>query len=393
MEADGSSQPSRAPIQTMSIGHTAAKGNNSSSFRDSQHSSAPKRRPKLPKRKQGKTHGGTSQQLLSSDGVHQQPSRDLVATRASGDARKERRARKDAFKELQRDKESKNLESPKAPNPGSDQVFLSLDQVMNLGLRTSVAPPQQILHWCALTPVPLQAEEDAVKILIHWGKSERGMMKDQPSFRLQQVTRMCRRNGMQLSQALSLRRQHMQKMHYLNIEKLGLGTENDVKAAADCFEEAVESTLRKLNIPIWTEKEQRLHFKNLNIRGPSPPTPDFIFRNKVILRKSSGSGANRHIVDELVIHWIEVKMFYGASTIPNDNRSAVGKLLKTAKKYNTAYGPGALLFMYGCGDRLAADLAKEGVIVLDCSGGMVDLELVYAQLRTWCANKNGDILP
>jgi hypothetical protein len=49
--------------------------------------------------------------------------------------------------------------------------------------------------------------------------------------------------------------------------------------------------------------------------------------------------------------------------------------------------------MYGCGEKLASMLAGEGVGVVDCCGDMVDLERVYMQQRTWCANRNGTILP
>ena len=89
---------------------------------------------------------------------------------------------------------------------------------------------------------------------------------------------------------------------------------------------------------------------------------------------------------------IEVKMFYGASTIKMDSKSAVGGLLKTARKYVRTYGPGAMLFSFGFGEDLAATLEAEGVLCLDCSG-MVELGPVEAHQRTWCADRRGNILP
>jgi len=67
--------------------------------------------------------------------------------------------------------------------------------------------------------------------------------------------------------------------------------------------------------------------------------------------------------------------------------------LKTARKYVNVYGPGAMVFMQGCGDRLASELAQIGVIVLDCSGRMVQLDAVEEHQRTWCGDRNGNILP
>ena len=108
---------------------------------------------------------------------------------------------------------------------------------------------------------------------------------------------------------------------------------------------------------------------------------------------------------------IEVKMFYGASTIPNDNRSAVGCLLTTARKYVAVHGPGAMIFLYGFGSELAQQLFEIGVIALDChytsesttgtkndtsgniKNGWINFDAVRSHQRTWCANVNGEILP
>ena len=93
---------------------------------------------------------------------------------------------------------------------------------------------------------------------------------------------------------------------------------------------------------------------------------------------------------------IEAKMFYGASTIPSDGKSAVGTLLATAQKYVRFHGPGAMVFMQGFGDRLADQLLELGVLPLDCSATAsttVSLQQVEQHQRTWCANTDGIILP
>ena len=91
---------------------------------------------------------------------------------------------------------------------------------------------------------------------------------------------------------------------------------------------------------------------------------------------------------------IEVKMFYGASTIEHDDKSAVGCLLSTARKYVRVHGDGAMLFLYGCGDRLAAELAEVGVLAIDCSSNrnQIDLTALHNHQKTWCANEKGEIL-
>lgn len=95
-----------------------------------------------------------------------------------------------------------------------------------------------------------------------------------------------------------------------------------------------------------------------------------------------------------MITGIEVKMFYGASTIAHNNRSAVGSLLQTARKYVKLHGPGAMVFMYGCGDQLAREINNEQVMVLDCSSkDTVKLDGVDAHMRTYCCDTTGEIMP
>lgn len=89
-------------------------------------------------------------------------------------------------------------------------------------------------------------------------------------------------------------------------------------------------------------------------------------------------------------------MFYGASTIPAGSNSAVGCILRTCRKYVDWHGPGAVVFLYGCGDQLAEQLDRLGVIALDGSASPrvngLDLRHLQAQQRTWCANGKGEIL-
>ena len=159
------------------------------------------------------------------------------------------------------------------------------------------------------------------------------------------------------------------------------------------FEEALGGFLKNRQVDFLTEKEQKEQFRQQAQKGELlRSTPDFVLRTPVVMKNFHGTQQHQQILEERTIHWIEAKMFYGASTIPYNSKGAVGALLRTAKKYVNDFGPGAMIFMQGCGDRLAADLRREGVIVLSADG-VVDLHRVDAHQRSWCANKRGDILP
>jgi len=116
--------------------------------------------------------------------------------------------------------------------------------------------------------------------LIHWGKSERGMMKDQPPFRLQKIQNMLsniqkqRRTtkstsspataatntsiSISLIQSLSYRRNQLKYLNpRLSMEQLRLGNDEDIKGAATQFERSVETYLRKQNIPFLQEWQQK----------------------------------------------------------------------------------------------------------------------------------------
>jgi hypothetical protein len=89
-----------------------------------------------------------------------------------------------------------------------------------------------------------------------------------------------------------------------------------------------------------------------------------------------------------------VKMFYGASIIEQDNKSAVGCLMHTAKKYVNLFGPGAMVFIHGCGDRLTMELRNEEVLALDSTSlEGIDLSRLDAFMRTYCSDAHGEVLP
>mmetsp|Transcript_19278 Transcript_19278/g.24873 ORF Transcript_19278/g.24873 Transcript_19278/m.24873 type:complete len:323 (-) Transcript_19278:92-1060(-) len=265
-----------------------------------------------------------------------------------------------------------------------------------------------VLGWYSPhAPTPVTQEEALLRgKLIRWGKKERGMMNSQPDWRKSEVRELCNKYRVPLRQALSLRRHHLKQLNIGQpMTALGLGKVNDINESARLFEKAISDFLVDRGITFFSEGEQKSFIQKNRDGRPYPPTPDFLLRSEIIIEKyytktrgkkkrnRSDETNEKHIIRREKICWIEVKMFYGASTIKHDNKSAVGCLLSTARKYTKFFGPGAMVFMQGCGDRLEHELEREGVLVLDCSGDMFSLQNVSAHQRTWCADEHGEILP
>mmetsp|Transcript_14972 Transcript_14972/g.43252 ORF Transcript_14972/g.43252 Transcript_14972/m.43252 type:complete len:374 (-) Transcript_14972:71-1192(-) len=255
------------------------------------------------------------------------------------------------------------------------------------------------LHWESPNSHPvIEAEESLLPQLLKYGKKERGMFRTKPSWLVERVEQLSRYNGIDLIQALSLRRTHMKLLNPgMDMAKLRLGSNDNVRASAALFEEAVEDYLHAQDVPFITEEEQqRAHKEKNGIHTKNPPTPDFIFPQPTRLRyttTSDGAAADGTADDSSMplINFLEVKMFYGASTIPDETSNAVGLIMPKLKRYVELYGPGAIVFSFGCGQRLAEKLASIGVVALDAHP--LDLSQMKEHQRSWCADDTGRILP
>lgn len=249
-----------------------------------------------------------------------------------------------------------------------------------------------ILWWkVSQEHVPVASEEIMISVLVRWGAKERGMIKDQPPFRLQQIRQKLKQApGLRLDQALSLRRHHIKLLNpERGMTNLGLGRMEHIRVSAEIFERIVETFLIENKIEHWNEKEQQKRSSSkLSL------TPDFIFPTAVTLKTFRHTrGGSRHVLEEHRIFWLEAKMFYGASTIPDGSDGAVGTILKKMSRYVESFGSGAIVFMHGCGDRFAEELATIGVTAL--SGADFPKQLMtrlWDHQKTWCA-KDGFILP
>jgi len=293
----------------------------------------------------------------------------------------------------------------------------------NKKARSNSSSNYNILWWpSAVELVPLTQEEAMIRIMFERnGKKERGMLKDKPEFLVRKYQKALQQHApaMNLPQILSLRRHHIKLLNpSKTMPQLRLGQVADINESARIFERAVAEFLNKSGVTYWTEEDQKEHA--LQQQRTLVATPDFVFPTPVMLRKPilvrnttapapaaaakahdgnpamssslSFSSSSSSSFEEHTIHWLEAKMYYGASSIPHGSKGAVGTVLATAQKYVNNFGPGAILFMMGCGDRLAWDLAQIGVTVLDCKGS-VSLRQVHEHQRTWCGNQNGQILP
>jgi hypothetical protein len=306
---------------------------------------------------------------------------------------------------------------------GPPQTWLLQCHTMENGAR------KQLWWYSPARPTTLAQENAILPKLLRFHQKERGMIKSQPAWRVNDIIHACRHDisvrNMPLDQALSLRRHHMKRLNPTKrMPALGLGQEDDIRESARLFEVAVADCLRRHDVAFYSELDQKRHYKQQQQQQqqhdtrdpPLPATPDFLLKHQVILTKYYYSNRNsknnkRIVIDEpRPINWLEAKMFYGACSIPEDNVSAVGRILPTARKYVKYFGPGAFVFMQGCGADLVRDLRAVGVVALDCcssssssigAGGrqnntnsmMVNLTAVLAHQQTWCADAHGNILP
>jgi hypothetical protein len=242
-----------------------------------------------------------------------------------------------------------------------------------------------VLPWRRKPYIDTQSEQRMIPHIIRYGNRERGMMCKQQRKRIDFIRKKCVQNNVELLTALSLRRHHMKRMNPMSKqhESLGLGTDIQIREAAEIVERMIQTYLEKYNIRFENEHDQKKKQNRTN--QPVAATPDFWFPDPVSL-KLSPTDATVHI------RWLEVKMFYGADTIEPDGKSAVGKILPKSQKYRHLYGPGAIVFLQGCGQQLARALEKIGVIALDPDSD-VNLEPLWTHMKTWCADLEGNILP
>mmetsp|Transcript_7946 Transcript_7946/g.17237 ORF Transcript_7946/g.17237 Transcript_7946/m.17237 type:complete len:394 (-) Transcript_7946:159-1340(-) len=292
---------------------------------------------------------------------------------------------------------------------------------------------EAVVEWPLATPMSTMAERRLVTSpgFIRW-RDEVGTLQSLPAFRVQEFRAACRAARFPFNAGASLRRHHVKYrlaadlrytrgMDHHQVDRLG--RQEDIKGAADAFEDVVREFLEELGLHFWDEHHQKARWQeevkqwtqrreDMFMRSPHtkhdtdvldrpplcPPTPDFILPTPIYIQGRRTS-----------IHWIEVKHFYGATTIPTDGsvRHAICSLVPKARQYLDTYGPGAYIFAYGVGEGMVHALAQlqelsntknhvssqdeNPVIVLDSSH--MKMDRVHRQLSRWCGDRKGQILP
>ena len=171
----------------------------------------------------------------------------------------------------------------------------------------TVSDPQQqsVVWWLSpARPVPTAVELALTPILVPYKSRERGMFKTQSGKRLRQVQHACREHRIPISSALSLRRHLMRQYNpHVPMARLGLGKFEDVIGAARVFEESVQKELVKLTVEFYAEEEQKRYIQeHKQPEMPFPPTPDFILKKSVLVKKYFMRHQKRRVVVERSIN-------------------------------------------------------------------------------------------
>jgi hypothetical protein len=193
------------------------------------------------------------------------------------------------------DDESETVEGP-SPSPFTSYVLRCQDVPLN---------DQLILWWHSPTePIPISIERELIDILVPYQRRERGMFYKQSYHRKRELRRICRVKQINIRMALSLRRHHMRRLNpHLTLEQLHLGTEDVIRESARLFEVSVEEFLLRHHVAFYSEQDQRAYINEHRPQGqPFPPTPDFILKQKIRIRKyKTPRGNKREIIEELSV--------------------------------------------------------------------------------------------
>lgn len=264
-------------------------------------------------------------------------------------------------------------------------------------LRPETVDVQPVLCWRQnKTTLTLGKEKTLLRSLLRNKKKECGCLFQQHENNINKIRHLCETHQVPILTAASLRRHHILKNHRGKFYLANLGTDQQIREAASLVESTVKLALVDIDgepIPYWNEEEQKANYRNTIKSELDPlqgPTPDVLFKKAVTLRLETEDGD----ITERTVYWLEIKMFYGAASLPWDSTAgAIGGLQRMAEKYTRLFGTGAVFFWNGCAQELEKKFKHLGVVVLDNTCGMVDASTVEAHQRTWCANENGEILP
>jgi hypothetical protein len=194
--------------------------------------------------------------------------------------------------------------------PLEEEVEEEADPFSSLVLkcRKDLDPQDQYVLWLysPTPPVRYQSEIELINVLVPYQKRERGMFCKQPEHRLRKLRRHCAAERISLRVALSLRRHLMRRYNpNLSLPQLQLGTEEQVREAARLYEATVQDFLQRQKVEFYSEKEQKAHIRQNRQPGqPYPPTPDFVLKEPIRIRKykMARGNTNRTVIEELSVY-------------------------------------------------------------------------------------------
>ena len=273
-------------------------------------------------------------------------------------------------------KKKKEIVAEITPRPQQQLTLKNVAQASS-GLR---------LSWPCKRPYTSAYVETQLLPILLWNKAnERGMVKDISIDRRRAIEQVAQKFNIPLSLALSLRREHIKSLNPCSSYKqLRLGDEADILKSKVLLEASVEHYLKQNSIPfIFPHMKQEAPKTTCEAQLASS-TPSFLFETPIWIVHHGIPLVNY----SFQIHWIDVNHSYGASSLPSHNK---GCIQEKSQMYRHRHGPGAVVFPYGAGEKLARSLLQIGIIVLDC--GPIQMESLQAHLKSWCADENGIILP
>lgn len=221
----------------------------------------------------------------------------------------------------------------------------------------SQATPVVRITWPCDMAVASERCENKVRQVLH-RKGEWGRGRDLPPCRKDEITKVCKANGMTLYQGLSLRRSVLRSfpdgMRRVNQDSR-MGSNQGQQKAATLFEEAVASFVRSATVgeeSVFLTESELLAEMRAGKR-PRGPTPDVLFLRPV------------HINGRLV-KWIDAKLYYASAMFAHNKRIPNGKLRDQAQRYNQHFG-GNGAFVFGQGFCIDLQRIVTNALLLDAT--------------------------
>lgn len=227
------------------------------------------------------------------------------------------------------------------------------------------------IEWPCDNIVPSKRCEKRVNQVLH-RKGEWGRGRDLPDCRINEISDACEANGMDLYQALSLRRGMLRAMPggmRRVQESSQMGNNQGQRRVAELFEEVVLSYVKQaiLESPEFHDQKEKISLDfstilrteselNSQMRSgkrPRGPTPDILFLRPVKINGHS-------------VQWIDAKLYYASAMLADKPKIPNGKLQKTASRYNSHYG-GKGAFVFGRGFCQDLRHVVTGALLLDAT--------------------------